>query len=475
MTVRYLQLLSSILSTGTAKSFPLMSSKEEDFACDKFVPQKWRKDVCRNCYQTLRLHEKKTKTISSSSIQSKPPEKTPVTPTVAKFKQSQDVPTVSPSPPQSQQAMVTGSPTKNVAKPGARQPPPPPPRRSSLKSFVPPKPSIPVKPSAPTAIQEEKPAIPDATVTPPITHSDTPTVLSVTASPQNGTFYSTSSNPPVSEGSSTSVERTSPFVPTPSLSTNPATTDKDLSSPKKPVQPLSAESGLLESNPVVITGTPPQTHSEIILQEPLEPVQEAQKSPQEQPQENSELLQYVEFQLPQEVTLEGSSQPSLAEMEVPSVNPLEIEDTSPQENIPEVQVVQTEFNTPLIRGVEVLDEKENNEEEMVLLLSEDVQDDIISPSRLSPSPCIPPPPAPSPAATPITIGVPIPPPPPPLAVINPPILPHVRVLSFPPANIPPPPSPSPPPPPPAFAGSPRDDTHSPSSVSPPNSPIVSVL
>jgi len=35
---------------------------EEDFACEKFQPQKWRKDVCRNCYQSLRLHEKKKET-----------------------------------------------------------------------------------------------------------------------------------------------------------------------------------------------------------------------------------------------------------------------------------------------------------------------------------------------------------------------------------------------------------------------------
>ena len=34
---------------------------EEDFACDKFVPQKWRKDMCKNCYQTQRLHNKKQK------------------------------------------------------------------------------------------------------------------------------------------------------------------------------------------------------------------------------------------------------------------------------------------------------------------------------------------------------------------------------------------------------------------------------
>jgi hypothetical protein len=34
-------------------------SKEEDFACDKFLPQRWRKDICKTCYQPLRLHEKK--------------------------------------------------------------------------------------------------------------------------------------------------------------------------------------------------------------------------------------------------------------------------------------------------------------------------------------------------------------------------------------------------------------------------------
>ena len=32
---------------------------EEDFACDTFAPQKWRKDTCRNCFQPLRLHTKK--------------------------------------------------------------------------------------------------------------------------------------------------------------------------------------------------------------------------------------------------------------------------------------------------------------------------------------------------------------------------------------------------------------------------------
>ena len=32
---------------------------EEDFACDNFAPQRWRKDTCRKCYQPLRLHEKK--------------------------------------------------------------------------------------------------------------------------------------------------------------------------------------------------------------------------------------------------------------------------------------------------------------------------------------------------------------------------------------------------------------------------------
>ena len=37
----------------------MSANKEEDFACDKFVPQKWRKDTCRNCYQPARLHEKK--------------------------------------------------------------------------------------------------------------------------------------------------------------------------------------------------------------------------------------------------------------------------------------------------------------------------------------------------------------------------------------------------------------------------------
>ncbi|XP_065890000.1 uncharacterized protein [Dysidea avara] len=36
---------------------------EEDYACNKFIPQKWRKDVCKLCFQPKRLHEKKVKKI----------------------------------------------------------------------------------------------------------------------------------------------------------------------------------------------------------------------------------------------------------------------------------------------------------------------------------------------------------------------------------------------------------------------------
>ena len=55
-------------------------STEEDFACDKFAPQKWRKDVCRNCYQSARLHEKKLSrqgTLTSPSTKI-PPQSSPV-------------------------------------------------------------------------------------------------------------------------------------------------------------------------------------------------------------------------------------------------------------------------------------------------------------------------------------------------------------------------------------------------------------
>ena len=34
---------------------------EEDYACDKFVSQRRKKDVCKNCFQPKRLHELKTK------------------------------------------------------------------------------------------------------------------------------------------------------------------------------------------------------------------------------------------------------------------------------------------------------------------------------------------------------------------------------------------------------------------------------
>ena len=37
-----------------------------DFSCDKFQPQKWRKDVCRNCYQSLRVHAGKPETSPTS-------------------------------------------------------------------------------------------------------------------------------------------------------------------------------------------------------------------------------------------------------------------------------------------------------------------------------------------------------------------------------------------------------------------------
>ena len=37
----------------------------DDFSCERFQPQKWRKDMCRNCYQPLRMHDKKTETTSS--------------------------------------------------------------------------------------------------------------------------------------------------------------------------------------------------------------------------------------------------------------------------------------------------------------------------------------------------------------------------------------------------------------------------
>ena len=50
---------------------------EEDYACDKFRAQRWRKDVCRNCYQPLRLHEKKR---SRTEPGSKPTERPPTPP-----------------------------------------------------------------------------------------------------------------------------------------------------------------------------------------------------------------------------------------------------------------------------------------------------------------------------------------------------------------------------------------------------------
>ena len=56
-------------------------SQEEDFACEKFAPQKWRKDMCRNCYQPARLHEKKLArqgTLTTSPSTKTPPQTSPV-------------------------------------------------------------------------------------------------------------------------------------------------------------------------------------------------------------------------------------------------------------------------------------------------------------------------------------------------------------------------------------------------------------
>ena len=41
---------------------------EEDYACDKFVPQKRKADVCRNCFQSVRLHSKKQLSGASSPV-----------------------------------------------------------------------------------------------------------------------------------------------------------------------------------------------------------------------------------------------------------------------------------------------------------------------------------------------------------------------------------------------------------------------
>ena len=38
----------------------------DGFSCDNFQPQKWRKDVCRHCYQPLRVHGKKPETSPTS-------------------------------------------------------------------------------------------------------------------------------------------------------------------------------------------------------------------------------------------------------------------------------------------------------------------------------------------------------------------------------------------------------------------------
>ena len=42
-----------------------LNMDEEDYACDKFIPQKWRKDVCKLCFQPKRLHEKKVRKITN--------------------------------------------------------------------------------------------------------------------------------------------------------------------------------------------------------------------------------------------------------------------------------------------------------------------------------------------------------------------------------------------------------------------------
>ena len=41
---------------------------EEDYACDKFVSQRWKKDVCKICFQPKRLHELKTKATKKGKV-----------------------------------------------------------------------------------------------------------------------------------------------------------------------------------------------------------------------------------------------------------------------------------------------------------------------------------------------------------------------------------------------------------------------
>ena len=57
---------------GTSRHV-ITSMNEEDFACSSFAPQRWRKDVCRKCYQPLRLHEKKKDRLASVTM---PPQTT---------------------------------------------------------------------------------------------------------------------------------------------------------------------------------------------------------------------------------------------------------------------------------------------------------------------------------------------------------------------------------------------------------------
>ena len=55
-------------------------NKEEDFACDNFAPQKWRKDTCRNCYQVLRLHKKRQNSLSDGKPRPVEPSEPPKSP-----------------------------------------------------------------------------------------------------------------------------------------------------------------------------------------------------------------------------------------------------------------------------------------------------------------------------------------------------------------------------------------------------------
>ena len=134
---------------------------EEDFACSSFAPQRWRKDVCRKCYQPLRLHEKKK---DHSDPVTKPSRTSSQSPAVKNPSTTSDVkPSVKHKPPVPKRNKDTVQPTvQSEVRHGSSQTVPPPPV-SQLPELS--RPPVATQPASQSVTIETEPAAASHTIT----------------------------------------------------------------------------------------------------------------------------------------------------------------------------------------------------------------------------------------------------------------------------------------------------------------------